>query len=101
MRIGAVIAAAGTPGGFRAYEKLENIDGTAMVSRMIESFRLAGVEDIVVVTGYRARETEKSLAKQGVVFLRRDDYETAEMLDFVKEGLTYLKNNCDRIFFCP
>ena len=96
-----MIAAAGTPGGFRAYEKLENIDGTAMVSRMIESFRLAGVEDIVVVTGYRARETEKSLAKQGVVFLRRDDYETAEMLDFVKEGLTYLKNNCDRIFFCP
>ena len=101
MRIGAVIAAAGTPGGFRAYEKQENIAGTAMVSRMIESFRLAGVEDIVVVTGYRARETEKSLAKQGVVFLRRDDYETAEMLDFVKEGLTYLKNNCDRIFFCP
>ena len=50
MRIGAVIAAAGTPGGFRAYDKLENIDGTAMVGRMIENFRLAGVEDIVVVT---------------------------------------------------
>ena len=101
MRIGAVIAAAGTPGGFRAYDKLENIDGTAMVGRMIENFRLAGVEDIVVVTGYRARETEKSLAKRGVVFLRREDYETAEMLDFVKDGLAYLEKSCDRIFFCP
>ena len=73
MRIGAVIAAAGTPGGFRAYEELEHTDGTTMVRRMIETFRLAGVEDIVIVTGYRAKETEKRLAKLGAVFLRREE----------------------------
>ncbi len=96
-----MIAAAGTPGGFRAYEKLEHTDGTSMVRRMIETFRLAGVEDIVVVTGYRAKETEKRLAKLGAVFLRREDYEAAQMLDFVKEGLEYLRKSCGRIFFCP
>lgn len=101
MRIGAVIAAAGTPGGFRAYEKLEHTDGTSMVRRMIDTFRLAGVEDIVVVTGYRAKETERRLAKLGVVFLRREDYESAQMLDFVKAGLDYLRKSCGRIFFCP
>lgn len=101
MRIGAVIAAAGTPGGFRAYEELEHTDGTTMVRRMIETFRLAGVEDIVIVTGYRAKETEKRLAKLGAVFLRREDYETAQMLDFVKDGLEYLRKSCGRIFFCP
>ena len=83
MRTGAVIAAAGTPGGFRAYDKLENTDAGAMLRRMIYTFRRAGVEDVAVVTGYRAKETEKSLAKLGAV-----------------KGFRYLKN-CERIFFCP
>ena len=81
MRVGAVIAAAGTPGGFRAYDKLENTDRNVMLKRMIYTFRRAGVEDVAVVTGYRAKETEKSLAKLGAVFLRCGDYENVQMLD--------------------
>lgn len=100
MRVGAVIAAAGTPGGFRAYDKLENIDAGAMLRRMIYTFRRAGVEDVAVVTGYRAKETEKSLAKLGAVFLRCGDYENVQMLDLAVKGFRYLKN-CERIFFCP
>ncbi len=100
MRTGAVIAAAGTPGGFRAYDKLENIDAGAMLRRMIYTFRRAGVEDVAVVTGYRAKETEKSLAKLGAVFLRCGDYENVQMLDLAVKGFRYLKN-CERIFFCP
>ena len=63
MRIGAVIAAAGAPGGFRSYDELEHTDGSSMIRRMIYSFRRAGVEDIAVVTGYKAEETEKTLEK--------------------------------------
>ena len=100
MRPGAVIAAAGIPGGFRAYEKLKNTDRNAMLRRMIRTFQRAGVEDIVIVTGYRAQETEKGLAKMGAAFLRYEDYETAQMLDFAVRGFRYLKNS-DRIFFCP
>ena len=100
MRTGAVIAAAGTPGGFRAYDKLENTDAGAMLRRMIYTFRRAGVEDVAVVTGYRAKETEKSLAKLGAAFLRCGDYENVQMLDLVVKGFRYLKN-CERIFFCP
>ena len=100
MRVGAVIAAAGTPGGFRAYDKLENTDAGAMLRRMIYTFRRAGVADVAVVTGYRAKETEKSLAKLGAVFLRCGDYENVQMLDLAVKGFRYLKN-CERIFFCP
>ncbi len=100
MRSGAVIAAAGTPGGFRAYDKLENTDRNAMLRRMIYTFRRAGVEDIVVITGYRAQETEKSLIKLGAVFLRCGDYENVQMLDLAVQGFRYLKK-CSRIFFCP
>lgn len=101
MRIGAVIAAAGRPGGFSSYDGLEHITGSSMVRRMIGTFRRAGVEDIVVVTGYRAEETEKDLVKLGAVFLRADNYETEQMLDFAVQGFSYLADTCDRIFFCP
>ena len=101
MRIGAVIAAAGAPGGFRSYDELEHTDGSSMIRRMIYSFRRAGVEDIAVVTGYKAEETEKTLAKLGAVFLRTENYETEQMLDFAARGFRYLAGNCGRIFFCP
>lgn len=101
MRIGAVIAAAGAPGGFRSYDELEHTDGSSMIRRIIYSFRRAGVEDIAVVTGYKAEETEKRLAKLGVVFLRTENYETEQMLDFAARGFSYLAGNCGRIFFCP
>ena len=101
MRIGAVIAAAGAPGGFRSYDEMEHIDGSSMIRRMIYSFRRAGVEDIVIVTGYKAEETEKKLAKLGAVFLRAEDYEAEQMIDFAVRGFTYLENTCGRIFFCP
>lgn len=100
MRPGAVIAAAGIPGGFRAYEKLNNTDRSSMLRRMIRTFQRAGVEDVVVITGFQAGETEKALAKMGAAFLRCGDYESAQMLDFAVRGFRYLKN-CDRIFFCP
>ena len=100
MRIGAVIAAAGVPGGFRAYEKLEHTDRNAMLARMVETFRRAGAGDIAVVTGYRAEETERGLARLGAAFLRYEDYEHAQMLDFAVAGLEYLKK-CSYIFFCP
>ena len=100
-KFGAVIAAAGTAGGFRAYEKLEHTDGNTMVRRMVGTFRRSGVDEIVVVTGYRAEETEKSLAKQGVVFLRCEDYEKVQMLELAALGINYLAKTCERIFFCP
>ncbi len=101
MRVGAVIAAAGVPGGFAAYEKTEHTDGADMVKRMIQVFHQAGVEDVAVVTGYKARETEKSLSKLGAVFLRSPDYAGEQMLDYAVRGLDYLGKSCQRIFFCP
>ncbi|MFR9145163.1 MAG: NTP transferase domain-containing protein [Mediterraneibacter sp.] len=101
MRVGAVIAAAGVPGGFAAYEKTDYTDGPDMVKRMIQVFHQAGVEDVAVITGYKARETEKSLSKLGAVFLRSPDYAGEQMLDYAVRGLDYFRKSCERIFFCP
>ena len=95
MRVGAVIAAAGVPGGFAAYEKIEHTDGADMVKRMIQVFHQAGVEDVAVVTGYKARETEKSLSKLGAVFLRSSDYAGEE-----RPGLSRKKLSEDLLLPC-
>lgn len=101
MRTGAVIAAAGISGGYYSYEQMERISGPDMLRRMITSFKRAGVDDVVVITGYQAEETEKHLARLGVVFLRSPGYRTEEMITSAVRGLTYLKERCERIFFCP
>lgn len=101
MRIGAVIAAAGIPGGFAVYDRSVHADGPEMVKRMIQAFYRAGVEDIVVVTGYRAKETEKYLSKLGAVFLRSENYENEQMLDYAVRGFAYLRQRCEKMFFCP
>lgn len=101
MRVGAIIAAAGIPGGYSAYDDMQEINGTDMLRRMIQSFQQGGAEDVVVVTGYRAEETEKSLSRLGVVFLRSPEYEKEQMLDHARMGLRHLYKTCDRIFFCP
>lgn len=101
MRTGAVIAAAGISGGYYSYEQMEQISGLDMLRRMITSFKRAGVDDVVVITGYQAEETEKHLARLGVIFLRSPDYRTEEMITSAVRGLIYLKERCERIFFCP
>ena len=101
MKTGAVIAAAGVPGGFSSYDTMENVDAADMIRRMIFSFRRAGVADIVVVTGYKAEETERKLKKLGVVFLRSPSYETEQLIDYAARGFSYLRHSCRRIFFCP
>lgn len=95
-----MIAAAGEPGGFCAYDEMEHTDAGAVLRRMIHTFQRAGVEDIVIVTGYKARETEKNLTRLGVAFLRCEDYQNVQMIDFAVKGFRYLKK-CGRIFFCP
>ena len=35
MKTGAVIAAAGVPGGFSSYDTMENVDAADMIRRMI------------------------------------------------------------------
>lgn len=101
MRIGAVIAATGKSGGYQTYEEMESVDGIQILRQMILNFQRAGVEEIVLMTGYQAEQVEKKLAKLGAVFLRSTDYENEEMITSAIRGMQYLKPRCDKVFFCP
>ena len=101
MRTGAVIVAAGMSSRMGDFKPLLNIGSISIAQRVVETLQQAGAERIVAVTGYQAAALERHLANQGIVFLRNEQYETTQMFDSAKIGLSYLKDKCDRILFTP
>ena len=57
MRVGAVIAAAGKSGGYKSYDKMKSVDGIQVLRQMILNFKRAGVDEIVLITGYQGIHT--------------------------------------------
>ncbi len=101
METGVVIVAAGISSRMGDFKPMLNIGSISIAQRIIATFRQAGMERIVVVTGYNADVLEHHLSKSGVVFLRNENYRTTQMFDSALIGLRYLAGKCSRAFFTP
>lgn len=98
---GAVIVAAGMSSRMGEFKPLMTIGAITMVERIVQTFQVAGVENIVIVTGYHAKELENKIRKKGIIYLHNSEYEVTEMFDSAKIGFSYLKEKCDTILFTP
>lgn len=101
MQTSALIVAAGMSSRMGDFKPMLNIGAISIAQRIVATLRQAGVNKIVMVTGYNAAALEKHLANNGIIFLRNENYETTQMFDSAKIGLDYLKDKCDRILFTP
>ena len=101
MNTAALIVAAGMSSRMGDFKPMLNIGSIAIAQRVVATFQQAGVEKIVMVTGYNAVMLERHLAGNGVVFLRNEAYETTQMFDSVCIGLSYLRDKCGRVLFTP
>lgn len=101
MKTGAVIAAAGMSSRMGDFKPLMKMGTISIVKRVIANFQQAEIFPIVLVTGYRAAELEKHVSKLGVVCIRNKRYESTEMSDSIRIGLSYIKDKCDKTFFSP
>lgn len=101
MRIGAVIVAAGMSTRMNDFKQLMKIGDLSFAERVVHNFQRAGIKDMVMVTGFQAKLLEKSLQHYGITFIRNEEYETTQMFDSVKLGLSFFKGKCDRVIFCP
>ncbi len=101
MKIGALIVAAGMSTRMGDFKPMMSIGSISVAQRIIATLHQAGVSKIVMVTGYNATTLERHLAGNGVIFLRNDQYETTQMFDSAKIGLTYLAGKCDKVLFTP
>ena len=101
MVYGAVIIAAGMSTRMQEFKPLMKIGDKTLLECVAGNFEEAGVQKIVVVTGYRAADIVDALKDKNVVCLHNADYETTHMLDSARIGFQYLKDRCDRLFYCP
>ena len=101
MQIGALITAAGMSSRMGDFKPMLNIGSISIAQRIVANFHQAGVDRIVMITGFNATTLERHLSGNGIIFLRNENYETTQMFDSAKIGLEYLKDKCDRILFTP
>lgn len=94
----AVIMAAGTSSRFApiSYEKpkaLVEVKGEILIERQIRQLQEAGVEDIYIVTGYKAEELQYLKDKFGVKLRHNPDYATRNNNASIKVVEDILKNS--------
>ena len=101
MQTSALIVAAGMSSRMGDFKPMLSIGSISVAQRVVATFQQAGIRRIVMVTGYNATMLERHLAGNGIIFLRNEQYETTQMFDSVKIGLTYLLDKCDQVLFTP
>ena len=101
MQTAALIVAAGMSSRMGDFKPMLNIGSISIAKRVVATFQQAGVDKIVMVTGYNAVMLERHLAGNGIVFLRNEEYETTQMFESACIGLRYLHDKCDRLLFTP
>ena len=101
MTNAALIVAAGMSSRMGDFKPMLNIGSISIAQRVVATFQQAGVDKIVMITGYNAAQLERHLSGNGIVFLRNENYRTTQMFDSVCIGLQYLQDKCDRVLFTP
>jgi len=101
MQTAAIIVAAGMSSRMGDFKPMLNIGSISIAQRIVANFHQAGVDKIVMVTGYNATTLERHLANNGIIFLRNENYESTQMFDSAKIGLEYLRDKCEQILFTP
>lgn len=101
MKVGAVVTAAGMSSRMGDFKQLMKIGPYPMIEHLILKFKQVGIEDIVVVTGYKSDTLREALVKYDVEFVYNCNYGRTQMLDSVKLGLDYIKDKVDRVLYCP
>ncbi len=100
MKFAGVITAAGLSSRMDGFKPLMEINGFPMIGMTVQSMKNAGIQDITVVTGYRAKEMEKVIAPMKVRIVENHDYRNTDMLASIKIGLAET-DTADGVFILP
>lgn len=100
MKLKGLIAAAGRSRRMDGFKPLMELNGFPMICMTVQSLQNAGIRDITVVTGCRAREMEAVLKPLKVKTVENTAYADTDMLYSIQMGLRAVKD-ADAVFFLP
>lgn len=96
---GGIIVAAGNTNDNGRVSPLFEIGSISIIKRIILTFQKAKISPIVVITGYQSLEVEQHLSDYEVIFLKNENYDSADKFDSAKIGLNFLKDKCKQVIF--
>lgn len=104
MNNNGIILAAGLSSRMQAFKPLLKLKDKTMIECCINSMLRAGVNQVIVVLGYRAKEVEAYLADKydssRLLFAYNQNYAETDMLTSIKIGVSAL-NPCDAFYLLP
>ena len=101
LRIGAVLLAAGEGRRMGGVAKpLIRLQGVPLITRQLVALSGAGVDEVVVVTGYARRDIEAEVRRFTVVLVHNEAYADGQQRS-VRLGLDALAGEFDAVFVAP
>lgn len=101
MSIGAVIMAAGMSSRMEAFKPLLPLGQDTLIQCALRRLQEAGVEYIVVITGYQSHLIESHLKGWPVTLVKNNQYDRTQMFDSILLGIEKIRGNCDAFFLLP
>ncbi len=100
---GVIVVAAGLSSRMNDFKPLMKIANSTIIETTINNYISAGMDEVVVVTGYREDDIRESLGIYGDIirFVNNSNYETTHMFDSVCLGLYEIMEKVDFIFITP
>lgn len=98
---GAVIVAAGLSSRMGDFKPMLPLGNSTVIRHVIQTFHQAGIDRIIVVTGYRSEELEEHIKDCNVEVVRNERYAQSQMFDSVKLGFSTIHHACRKVFFTP
>lgn len=96
-----LIVAAGCSRRMKKFKPMLPLGEKRMIEQTISRFLEAGLDDIIVVVGYRRKELLPVLGKYGVKIVVNEQYDTTDMLESVKIGVAQIKEDTKGLLICP
>jgi len=97
---GAVIVAAGLSSRMEAFKPLLEFNGKSAIVKLIESYKQAEIEKIVVVTGHQKDRIEEEISGYAVDIVENPNYEQG-MFTSVQKGISSLEDTVKAFFMHP
>ena len=98
--VAAIILAAGASSRMGKFKPLLPLGNKTVIEQVVATFLHAGVRDIRVVLGHKARDVIAVLENLAVSWRINDDYQS-EMFNSIKMGVESLKHDSEAFFILP
>lgn len=101
MKCSAVVAAAGISSRMHEFKPMLCLGEDTMIESVIKNLRKAGVEEIVVVTGYKSDILQRHLKPMAVRSIENPHFTETKMFDSLCLGIRALQEPYDAVFLTP